>query len=366
MKLTVTRKDLAEALAIAGSACSTRTALPVLSSIRLEAAGSALNLLGCDGELWAESVAAANVETPGSICVPYKLLSDIVGSLPDGQVEIALEGTTVLLQCGKSEFKMMALTADEFPPMPSVEPTSELSFPFSEFVRAVSGVVFAVSDDSSRPVLTGVLFSYDGEVLTLVATDTHRLAVQRIHREGIGSKIDAIVPAKALKTLRQLPVDEEETITVRFDDSRLLVEAGSSKVVSQLLMGQYPNWERVVPQEYTRSWTVDREEFHDNLRRAMILARDNANRVRLTGEGETIVITARSEDKGEAREEVACVSKNGDIKIAFNGQYVMDALNALNGDGIATEMTEPSRPAVLRPTEGGDDHFCVVMPMAVD
>jgi DNA polymerase-3 subunit beta len=82
--------------------------------------------------------------------------------------------------------------------------------------------------------------------------------------------------------------------------------------------------------------------------------------------GDTVVISSRSEDKGEAKEEVACVSKNGDMKIAFNGQYVLEALAAMEADGVKAEMTEPSRPAVLRPTEGGDDHFCVVMPMAVD
>ena len=366
MKLTVSRNELANALAIASSASSTRTALPVLSSIRFEAKGSGLTLLGCDGEMWAECTVPANVEMDGVACVQQKLLSDIVGSLPDGEVRIDLEGTSVIVRHTHTEFKMMVYSADEFPPVPEISPQSELTMPFGEFYTSVGGVLYATSDDSSRPVLTGVLFTYDGSELTLVATDTHRLAVQKIHRDGMGSQLEAIVPAKALKALRQMPLENDENIAVGFDDSRLTVNAGGCRIVSQLLVGQYPNWERVIPQDCTRTWTVDRQEFHDNLRRAMILARDNANRVKFTGEGDTIIISARSEDKGEAKEEVACVSKNGDVKIAFNGDYVMQAIASMSSDGILAEMTEPSRPAVLRPTDGGENKFCVVMPMALD
>jgi DNA polymerase-3 subunit beta len=338
----------------------------VLQSIRIKAEDKTLGLLGCDGEMWAESTCPANVKAPGGVCVMRQLFNDIVNSLPDGEVLIELEGTSVFIRQGHTEFKMMALNADEFPPIPEVKETSRLSLPFGDFKRAVGGVQYACSDDSSRPVLTGVLFNYDGEVLTLVATDTHRLAVHKIHRGGIGSKLNVTVPEKALKAMRQIPMADDETINVQFDDARLMVDTGRSRVVSQLLNGQYPNWERVVPSEHTRTWTVDRGEFQNNLKRALILARDNANRVKFTGQGDVIVISSRSEDKGEAKEEVACVSKNGDMKIAFNGQYVMDALLAMDCDGVKAEMTEPSRPAVLRPTEGGDDHFCVVMPMAVD
>ena len=366
MKVTVSRKDFADALTLAASASSTRSALPVLSSIRLNAEGSSLSLLGCDGEMWAESTCAANTEAPGAICVQRQLLGEIVNALPDGEMLIELDGTSVYIKHDHSEFKMMALPADEFPTIPDVGSESELTLPFGEFCKAVAGVQFACSDDTSRPVLTGVLFNYDGEVLTLVATDTHRLAVHKIHRGGIGSQLNVTVPSKALKAIRNMPLGEDENITVRFDDARLTVDTGGCNVTSQLLNGQYPNWERVIPQEHTRVWTVDKSEFQSNLRRALILAKDNANRVKFTGEGDMVVISSRSEDKGESKEEVACVSKNGDMKIAFNGQYVMDALQAMDADGVKAEMTEPSRPAILRPTEGGDDHFCVVMPMAVD
>ncbi|MBS1721623.1 MAG: DNA polymerase III subunit beta [Armatimonadetes bacterium] len=365
MKATLTRKDLANALSIAASASSQRSSHPVLQSIKLEAAGATLNLTGCDGEMWAYATAAANIETPGAVCVQQRLLSEIVNALSDGMVDLELEGTVVYLRANQSEWKLLALPAEEFPPIAEVAQESQLTMPMGDFRAAVDSVAFAVSDDMSRAYLTGVLFSYDGQVLTMVATDTHRLAVNRMHREGIGSPLTAIVPEKALRTIKQLPVAEDEGITVCFDSTRLMVDVGSAKMVAQLLTGTYPNWERVVPQEFTRMWTIDRTELYENVKRAMILARDNANRVRFSGQGDRVVISARSEDRGEAKEEVAIISKNGEVEIAFNGRYVMDALQSLPTDGIVAEMTEPSRPAVFRPSDGGEDRFCVVMPMAL-
>lgn len=365
MKATAPRKELAEALSIASSASSQRSSHPILQTVRLEAGDSGLTLTGCDGEMWASATAPANVEEPGAVCVPQKLLSDIVGALSDGQVEISLEGTVVMVRANQSEWKLLALPADEFPPMPTITEETRLSLPMGDFRSAVDAVAFAVSDDMSRPYLTGVLFQYDGTMLTLVATDTHRLAVNRIHRDGIGSQVTAIVPEKALKTIKQLPFSEDEAVAIQFDGTRLAVDAGSAKMVAQLLTGQYPNWERVVPSEFTRVWTVDRVELYENVKRAMILAKDNANRVRFAGHGDRVVISARSEDRGEAKEEVPAISKNGEVEIAFNGRYIMDALQAMPTEGVVAEMTEPSRPAVIRPSDGGDDRFCVVMPMAL-
>ncbi|MBA4292837.1 DNA polymerase III subunit beta [bacterium] len=364
MKVTVNRKDLNDALAIAAGASSVRTALPVLASIQIKAANGGLTLTGCDGEMWAQATCHAQIDDEGTVCVQQKLLSDVSNQLPEGEVEISLEGTQVFLRIGVSEWKLMAYPADEFPPVPEVSPAGSLNLKFGQLTKGLGSVMYAVSDDTSRPVLTGVLFTYDGESLTLVATDTHRMAVHKVSQEGIGSQVTAIVPEKALRIIRSLHLGMDDTITIGLEENRLIVDIGSAKLVSQLLVGQYPNWERVVPSEYTRVWTMDRDELSVNIKRAMILARDSANRIRFSGQGEKIVISARSEDKGEAKEEVAMVSKNGDVDIAFNGRYVIEALNALEGEGVRAEMTESSRPAILRPTDS-EDTFCVVMPMAM-
>ncbi len=354
-----------DAISLVGLATSVRTSLPILQTVRLEAGESGLTLLGCDGEMWAERKILANVTTPGAVCVSFQLLKELVIKLPEGQVAFELDGSNVFLRFGQSEWRMPALPAEEFPPMPSVSGTAELRLPMGELRDGVDGVSYAVADDSSRPVLTGVLFTYDGAILTLVATDTHRLAVVKLDKDGIGSQVTAIVPEKALKAIKNLPMEDTEEVRVKFDETRLGVDAGNARVVSQLLVGQFPNWERVVPNEFTRTWVMDRQELLDYVNRTMILARDNANRIRFAGQGDQVVITARSEERGEAKEEVPTISKNGEIEIAFNGRYILDALQALKGDGIRAEMTEPSRPAVFRPVEEDNHRFCVIMPMAL-
>lgn len=366
MKVECPRKELLEAVSLAATAASVRSALPILTTLRIEADPDGLSVLGCDGEMWAQRKIMAATTEPGGACVSAKLLSDIVSNLPDGMISLETEGTSLVLRQGaNAEWKLMFLPADEFPVAPDVSGNAELTLTMAEFREAVDGVSYAVADDNSRPQLTGVLFTYNGNELTLVATDTHRLAVLKLVKEGIGSTMRAIVPEKALRAIKSLPVDASDTFTVRFDDTRLAVDAGSSQVISQLLAGAFPDWERVVPAESTRTWILDRAELLDHVKRTMILARDSAGRVKFSGQGEAILLSSRSEDKGEAKELVGVVSKNGEIDIAFNGRYVIDALSAMKADGIKAELTEPSRPAVFRPVDGGEDQFCVIMPMAL-
>lgn len=365
MKIECSRKDLHEALNLAATASSVRTAMPILSTLHIVAEASQIILTGCDGEMWAERKILANVKEPGSVCVSAALVRELISKLPDGNISIESDGGMVYVRFGQSDWRMMGLPSEDFPSFPEINEKNSLSLTMGEFREVVDGVAFAVADDSTRPVLTGVQMKYDGENLILVATDTHRLAVRKLTKSGIGSNMEAIVPEKALKAIRNLPLTDEEEIKVIFDESQIAVDSGPARVACQLLVGQYPNWEKVVPAEATRTWMVERVELIDNVNRAMILAKDSANRIKFSGKGDQVVISARSEDKGEAKEEVAAVSKNGDIDIAFNGRYVLDALTALRCDGVRAEMTEPSRPAVFRPVEDQERHFCVIMPMAL-
>lgn len=365
MNLLCTRRDLADALALASGATAQRSSLPFLQNVALYAEEDSLRIVGCDGELWAQRKIPANVTAPGSASVQAALFSQYVGSLADGDIALTLEGNQLVIRSGHSEWKLLSTNPSDSQNLPEVAPQSELTLPFGELTEAIDSVAFAVAEDGSRPILTGVYLNYDGQKLTLVATDTHRLAVRNLDKDGLGSDVTAIVPHKALRLLRHLPFASEDAVTVRFDNTRLVVDTGDAQIVSQLLEGAYPNWERVVPQDPTRSWIVERGELLENVRRALLLAKDSAYRVRFKSNGEEILISARSDDKGEAKEAVGAVVKNGDLEIAFNGRYVVDALNAMKVDGVQVDMTESARPAVFRPVEGGEKAFCVIMPMAL-
>lgn len=366
MKLDCPRKEFFDAVSSAAAAASTRTSVNILQNLRLDAVDGGLKVMGCDGEMWVERNVACMVTEPGSLCLQARTLNDIAGSLPDGDVALrTMNGSGAMLQQGASEYRLQTLDASDFPEPPDFGGEGELRLPMGTLRNAVDSVLYAVSSDSHRQVLTGVLFTYNGSTLTLVATDTHRLAVRRLAQEGIGSSITAVVPEKALRAIKTLPVADDDEVTIYFGGGRLGVEAGGAKVVSQLLSGAYPNWERVVPAESTRTWSAEVDQLEEKVKRAMILARDNANRVRFKGTEDQIVIAARSEEKGEAKEEVPMVSENGDIEIAFNGKYVQDALGPIEGPGVRIEMTESSRPAVFRPADDDSGYFCVIMPMAL-
>jgi len=366
MKLDCPRKEFNDAVAMAAAATSLRTTVNILQYLKVDASNEGVRVLGCDGEMWVERNMACMVTEPGSVCLQATLLSQLVGSMPDGDLQLhTLDGHGALLKQGASEYRLQTLDASDFPEPPNYGGEGELTFPMGTLREAVDSVIYAVSTDTHRQILTGVLFNYDGGTLTLVATDTHRLAVKKLDQPGIGSGITAVIPEKALKAIKSLPVTDEESVTIKFGGGRLGVDAGGAKVVSQLLAGAYPNWERVVPTEPTRMWSVEVDQLAEKVKRTMILARDNANRVRFRGAGDQILIAARSEEKGEAKEEVPMVSDNGEIEIAFNGKYVQDALSQIKGDGVKIEMTESSRSAIFRPAESDNDYFCVIMPMAL-
>lgn len=365
MKFDCSRDNFEAALSLAFPAVSQRSANVILQHLRLEAKDQSLTVTGCDGELWAERTVPAMVSEPGALCVQGKLLAELVPKLSAKSVTAETDSGGLCIRADGSDWRMNSLPAEEFPSLPTVTGQATLTLPMGEIRDMVGSVMFAVADDSSRPVLTGVLVTYDGSRLTFVATDTHRLAVKSVERPGIGSDVNAIVAEKALRAIRALPLGDQDEVTLQFDDSQLSVQAADCRIVAQLLAGTFPNWQRVVPQEFTRSWVVEREPLIENVNRSMILARDNANRVRFTGKNGHLLITTRSEERGEAREEVPAMTNNGELEIAFNGRYVLDAVSAFKDAGVKIELTESSRPAVFRPVEESENAFCVIMPMAL-
>jgi DNA polymerase-3 subunit beta len=203
---------------------------------------------------------------------------------------------------------------------------------------------------------------FEGDTLRLVATDTHRLAVRTARIDsGAGAPTAAIVPLKAIQLVRKIPAGE--TITLQLGQHRAAFLGENAAVYTQLIEGQYPNYQRVIPQEFTRQWTLMTQDFRNALRRAYLVARSNSNKVYLRTDGEKLVITARG-DVGEATERVDVVRIGDDLEIAFNARYLLDVLDVVNSEGVVMELTEALRPAVVKPAEM-DDYLCVIMPMAL-
>jgi DNA polymerase-3 subunit beta len=368
MKLTVARKDLYEGLQTVSRVVSSHTSLPVLKNVLIEPGVNAVKLAATDLELGVECVVPASVSEGDSITVPAKLLAEIVSGLPEADVSLAADDhNDLVLCCGRAEYRIHGLPAEDFPALPEVGGEVTLSVPQPLLKAMIHQTAFATSKDETRPILTGVCIALTDGQLRLVATDTHRLAVRTAPVLDAAGERTVIVPVRALNELVRVLADADDlSVHLRIDSNQIMFRTERFTLVSRLIEGQFPRYERVIPSGHSRTLTIPREDLQAVVRRARIVARDAAaaNRVVLRTSGESLVITAEAGEVGRAYEEIEILREGDDIEIAFNAAYLLDVLGVLTSESVQLEMNEPLSPSVLRPSEGAD-YLMVIMPMQI-
>lgn len=366
MKITCERSFLANALGVAGRAVSNRNTLPILSNVLLETEDDRLRLTATDLDTAIRGVIPANVAENGATAVPAHLLSDVVSKLPDAPVTLEAQDGKVAVRCGKSDYTILSLPAEDYPVVPEVTDGIELTLPQGTLKEMLHNTTFAASKEETRSLLMGVLFEARGSTLTLVATDTHRLAWKQ---SPIGAELEkpisAVVPGKPLVELERVLKDSsEETVLVRVSGSQAQFQTSEVTLVSRLLDGQFPNYDKVIPKNPERKITLNRIAFLDAARRVYIVAKGSAEKAVLTTKNDLIEITAESPDVGKAFEEVPVAMDGGDITVAFNARYLVEVLGILDTEQVTLELTGALNPGILRPV-GTDGFLYVVMPMQV-
>ena len=368
MKITVTRKSLHEGLQIVGRAVALTTSLPILRNVLIETGQGSVKLSATDLELGVEIILPAMIGEAGRLTVPAKTFNEIVSALPEADVDLSVdEQGTLIVRCLRSNYRVHSLTAEEFPAMTEVSDKLVFSVPQALMKEWIKQTAFAASDDDTRPILTGVLLSLKDSVLTLAATDTHRLAVRTAKDAVEAEDFAAIIPVRALNELARVLGDEPEAVVqIRIETNQIMFRTERVTLTSRLIEGNYPLYQRLIPSSHTRRLTIQRDDLQIALRRAKIMARDAAakDRVVLATEGESLVITAVGEE-GFAREEIEVVREGEEISVAFNVSYLIDALGVIETDGVYLEMTEPLAPAVIRPVEDDVEYIVTIMPMQV-
>lgn len=364
MRFDCPRKELSDAVNMANLAVANRSALQIFLTLKIEAQKNSIRVVGSDQNMWIEKEVACMVDEPGSACISAKTLADIINAMPEGDIHLEANGSQLSkVTMGASEYQLQMMDSEDFIELPPLPTERTVKLPMKSLATAINSVVFAVSPDSHRVVLTGILFTCKGKTLQLVATDTHRLAVKTIELAEEHEEMSVIVPEKALKAIRGLPLNDDEIVELKFGNDQIGVEVGGTKIISQLLEGTFPNWERIMPGEATRQWSVESDQLAEKIKRTMIIARDSGNRIKMVGNGDVITITARSEDRGDAHEEVPMVAENGDVGLAFNGKYIQDFLAAIESPGVKVDITENTRPVVFKPADPEANYTYVVMPM---
>lgn len=375
MQLTVQQEDLHRGLSAVSRAVPARSSLPIAGHILLDTGDSNLTLSATDAETIAITYTiASDIEEPGAITLPSRLLSDFVASLPQQPINLSLaeRSRQVSLSCARNEASIGGQSADDFPPIPPVEDGDSLALDPTALRRAINQVVFAAATDNSRPVLTGIHFGIRGDHLRLAAADGFRLAVHTMELEGSPAEREAIVPARALGELARMLAEVEDPVEMRFNavGTQVLFDLGHATLSATLLQGTFPNYDQLIPSTHATRTEIAVAEFMRETRIASIFARDGSGIVRLVatpGEDAApgrLLITARAEELGNNEGELDAIVEGEEAKIAFNSRYLTEVLQVLDADRVAVETSSPSSPGVLRPV--GDDRYThVVMPMFV-
>ncbi|HEX9730210.1 MAG TPA: DNA polymerase III subunit beta [Gemmatimonadales bacterium] len=365
MKFTITREKLQEGLVAVAASVPTKTTLPVLSNILVEAVKDGVRLSGTDLDIAVSTVVPAEVDEEGAVTLPAKKLVEIVRELPSAAIRVTGAGEQrVNLECGRSRFKLLGIQRDEFPSFPAISFEETWKVTSGDLQKLIGHVAFAASNEESRPILNGVLWELREDRMRMVATNGHRLARMDVPVAGGSASADLIVPPKALEQIRRL-FDAADEIEIARSDNHLGFRCRDTLVYTRLIEGPYPNYEQVIPRENDRTATIDKQGLSSSLRRVGVVASDQTHRVRLAFGGGTIKFTVSTPDLGEAQDEMAASYDGEPLEIGFNATYLLEILKYMPTDEVRLTMKAPERAATIEPA-GWDDpaaYLCLVMPL---
>jgi DNA polymerase-3 subunit beta len=363
MKFSVSKEKLLAGLQTVQNVVSTRTTLPILSNVLLQAADDKLRLTTTDLDVGVSGAITAQVEKPGATTLPARRLATIVRELPAAEIVIEVDSKNVAsIRCGQSFFKILGLPEEEFPPLPKFNDTRTFTISQQLLRDALKKTSYAISTDETRYVLNGILFSFKENKLTLVATDGRRLALVDLEVEFPRSQeVDIIVPTKAVTELGRLLGDEGD-VRMSVEENQVSFQIGDTLLASKLIEGNYPNYRQVIPGEAKERVTLERELFLNAVHRVSLLSSEKSNSVKLVFSKNNIEIAANTPDVGEARESLAVTYKGREFSIAFNPEFLQAPLRVLPNEEVYLDLIDEMSPGVIKIQS---PFLYVLMPMRI-
>ena len=371
MKIRIERDPLADAVAWAARILPQKSQLPVLAGLRLDAgADGGLRLSGFDYEVSAEAELDVTVAEAGSVLVPGRLLADITRSLPDQPVDLTTDGTRLQLSCGTARFTLPTLPLDEYPTLPDM-PEVAGTMGSDAFAAAVTSVAVAAGKDDTLPVLTGIRVEIDGEDVTLAATDRYRLAVRTLRWQPVDPSLQAtaLVPARTLaEAAKSLTSGAEVTLALAASgagEGMFGLTGTARRTTTRLLDGEFPKYRSLLPDSAAATASVDTNALVDAVRRVSLVA-TRTSPVRLSFSADGVVLEAGGLDEAEAAESLPASFDGEALTIAFNPNYLLDGLGAIDSDTAHLAFTASTKPAVLTGKPGEEaagDYRYLLMPV---
>ena len=379
MKIVLERDVLADAVAWTARALPARPTVPVLAGIRLQAADE-LKLSSFDYDVSAQASVPVATEEPGSALVSGRLLAEISRSLPAKPVRITAEAGRAVLTCGSATFTLLTMPEEEYPALPEMPPPAG-TVGSDAFATAVAQSATAAGRDDTLPALTGVRIEIDGDILTMVSTDRYRLAVRELRWTPARPDLRAavLVPARALvDTARSLTSSAQVSIALALPgqegpvggsggtgDGMIGFEGSGRRTTTRLLSGEFPRHQSLLPKSVNATAELPVSLLAESVRRVALVAERNTP-VRLAFSAGQLVLEAGTGDEAQAEEVVEADFTGDDLSIAFNPQYLLDGLSAIDSDTVRISFTEPGKPALLtgKPgPDGGQEFRYLLMPI---
>jgi len=376
LKFSIYKEALNEAIQQVSKAVPSKTSIPILSGIKMDVNGAGLSLMASDTDISIQSFVPATVdgetivrmERPGSVVVPAKFFVDIVRKLPENEVHVDVsELFLISIQSGPIDIQLAGLDPEEFPQLPLLGEDRKFTIQSAVLKEMIQLVSFAVSTSEAAPVLTGVNWTLEDQVLKFAATDRHRLAcVERAIDCPEELRFhNVVVPGKNLNELNKILPDQSELIDIVIADNQALFRAGNVLFYSRLLEGTYPDISKIIPGTYKAETIFDTIRLEAAIDRAYLLSREektNIVRLTMTDNDREVEISSSSSELGRVTERLSAESISGEpMKISFNSKYMLDVLKVVEDEKIFIGFTGTMSPMVLRPA-GDEGALYLILP----
>ena len=370
MKLVCQQTDLNSKLSLLSRVVPSNPTHPVLANVLLTAQPERLGLTVFDLSLGIQVWIAADVEEIGALTLPARFLNDIVSRLPSCQMEIETDNTAVQLTYDSGHYQMQGLLAEEFPGLPSLDEIPAVDLPTDIFLEGLQATLFAASTDDSKQILTGLHLNMSESGFEFATTDGHRLAIANFPDLVSSDPMTMTMPAKALRELERMLGRVGAEVSLKFDTNQAIFELsgeqGTECLSCRLLEGQYPAYPQLMPKQFERQVTVDRQLLLSSVERIAVLAarKNNIIRLKLNSGEQQVALSAEAPELGMGEEKLPAQISGEDLDIAFNVKYLSDGLKAMSSQEVQLQLNSATMPAVLSPLSGRQITY-LIMPIQI-
>ncbi len=372
MRFISLQENLKRGLSIVGHVSSKNINLPILNNILIKAEDGNIELVSTNLEIGITHQVRGKIEVDGQFTVDSKLISEYVNLLSGGEkVKIEEKDNELKVECGNYKTKIKGESAKEFPLIPTIPRQGYYSCKSGELKKALNSVGFAVSNNENRIELSGVLFSFNDNKLSLAATDSYRLAEReiKISAKDIDGEQKVIVPGRTVQELMRVlnnfdggELGDEEELRFYLTDNQILFTVDSVELISRLINGHYPDYKQIIPAKSQTDILVEKTEIVRAVKAAALFSKTGINDITLLFLKNKIMVSAFSGASGESQIELDAEVNGGDNEVTINYRYLLDGLNNIEGDRIRLNVLNNTTPCVLKP-EKGDDYLYIVMPI---